>query len=176
MTEDRFDRIRAALATVPAHLNDPPTARKAGQHALEMFSNDERAVLSAVVQYPATGFELDLVFPHWRPGHAAKRASVLKCQLGLLSTNGDRRKFPGHSYPSAVYRPTRMGFALHDAWPNTHPRVLIDRGIAASTLAVNAPADRECWFCPARFATKAGVIQHGQRAHGIPRIVNGWAA
>lgn len=169
---DRYDRIRQALARVPAHSYDPDAAREAGEAALVLFAADERDVLSAVAAYPCTALELELVFPQWRPMHAAKRLSQLKT-FGMVDTSDARRPFPGHRIASSVYHATPTGQLIAPAWPagNTPVDVTIRDGI--SMLRHDQDPDRgwfPCLYCNVRRPTRAGAILHEQRAHGIPRL------
>lgn len=170
---DRFDRIRAALDRLPVHTGDPDTAREAARIAVEHFREDERKALAAIVSYPLTAPELELVFPHWRPGHAAKRLSELKCRLGLAATTGERRLFPGHTVASSVYFPTRMGRACADEWParNAPVEAIVAGGLARVEAGLSADAGTiPCLFCPHLAMNRNSAVRHLQRAHGMPRI------
>jgi hypothetical protein len=171
--EDRFAAIQDALGRLDSHAHDPVASTEAAASAAKLFRRAERDVLSALVDHPCTAFELDLVFPNWRRGYAAKRASSLK-RFGLVDTGHERRQFPGRSRPTHVYTPTRYGKLCAAPWPRRQNGPVADivaRGLIRLEHEADPDAGRwPCPHCAIRCTTRQGVILHGQRAHGIPRL------
>ena len=172
MSRERFDRIRAALDPVQAHSHDPETSHAAWALVKDTMPDAEARVLSFVAARPSTAQELDLAFPEWRPGTAARRASTLKTQLGLIDDTGQRRRFPGAAIPSMVYAATPTGRLVAEPWTGPPPERLIRHGL--ERLKAHAPAVDPntigCLYCEHRSDNRAGAILHEQRAHNIPRV------